>query len=109
MSKIYDLYATAIRIDCVIEEPFIIAGAPCPCGGKYKSERQSVIEPSGRPNQHFDVIDVRCGRCLATREFVFDVTSCLGTVPHELPAPLRLEIAGAAADLDRRLKLVGKD
>ena len=63
---------TAIAAHSVAEEHAHIAHQRCACGGSLRFVRQVLLHQGER---YFDLVETKCQRCGAKKEFLFDISS----------------------------------
>ncbi len=68
-------FAHAIPVKSVPEEYEYLRRQRCTCGGTFVLVLQALHEHEGRK---FDVLNVRCGKCGASRSYTFDINSFYG-------------------------------
>ena len=65
-------FDAAIAAHSVAEEYAHIARQRCACGGSLRFVKQALLRKEER---YFDLVETRCRRCGAEREFLFDISS----------------------------------
>jgi len=65
-------FDAAIAAHSVAEEYAHIARQRCACGGSLRFVKQALLRKDER---YFDLVETRCRRCGAKKEFLFDISS----------------------------------
>ena len=86
----------AVEVHSVPEEYRYIARQRCKCGGRYEAELQMLCEHEGR---HYDIIQVRCLRCGAEKEFMFDIEDYFRALEESLRRRGKSSTGGGGDDL----------
>jgi hypothetical protein len=71
-----DLFAGAVVVPSIAAEYEFLQQQRCPaCGHGYGLVRQALTHHADRP---YDLLEVRCAGCGASRRFAFDISSFFG-------------------------------
>jgi len=68
-------FGPAIPVQSIAAERQYLRRLRCACGGRYQLQVQMLMERDGK---HYDVLEVQCSRCGASRTLVFDINAFFG-------------------------------